>query len=322
MTKQCSSSGCKKCKHIYHTLLHFSSQSSHTNTQITSNNNGEVKTTLLEHDTMANTLHANNTLTLTSSDTFTNQVLLSTAIVKVCDYSNKLHTCRVLLDNGSQSNFISERLCNLLKLPSEKLSFCVSGIDQKALQINERVQVHIYSSNSKYQTRLSCLSIPDHIVLGEPDFNCSGPIDLLIGADLLWELLNIGQIQLGKGLPILQKTQLEWIVSAPLKTNTSSTNHVTCYFSNTLESQLERFWKHEEIHTSKLLSPEEAYCEQHFMKHITRADDGKFTARLPLKCSSDKLGDSKVNALQRFYKLESKHEKNPDLKRQYHNIVK
>lgn len=58
------------------------------------------------------------------------QVLLSTAIVYINDVFGAQHECKVLLDSGSQSNFITRELCDKLKLPKEKLNVPISGLGQ------------------------------------------------------------------------------------------------------------------------------------------------------------------------------------------------
>lgn len=58
----------------------------------------------------------------------------------------------------------------------------------------------------------NCLNLPTNIELADPDFNIPGPVDILIGADLVWYLLGTEKIALGKNIPILQSTDLGWII--------------------------------------------------------------------------------------------------------------
>jgi len=52
-------------------------------------------------------------------------------------------------------------------------------------------------------------------MLADPEFRSSQRIDLLMGASasLFYELLCVGQVKLLSGLPLMQRTQLGWIVS-------------------------------------------------------------------------------------------------------------
>ncbi|CAL1671875.1 unnamed protein product [Lasius platythorax] len=89
LVNECKSGTCKKCKRKHHTLLYFENESA---------------------DQGAN---SSNTVKSNSIACFqaivTSQVLLSTASVFVLNNRRDPIECKVLLDNGSQSNFITER---------------------------------------------------------------------------------------------------------------------------------------------------------------------------------------------------------------------
>lgn len=58
------------------------------------------------------------------------------------------------------------------------------------------------------------LKILDNIQLADPEFHVAMGVDMIIGADLFWELLCIGQIKpSGTNQPYYQKTQLRWKVA-------------------------------------------------------------------------------------------------------------
>lgn len=56
------------------------------------------------------------------------QILLSTALVYVTDHLGNIHTARVLLDQGSQSHFITESLCNKLHLKRTPVNCAITGV--------------------------------------------------------------------------------------------------------------------------------------------------------------------------------------------------
>ncbi|XP_048478218.1 uncharacterized protein LOC119693424 isoform X3 [Plutella xylostella] len=58
--------------------------------------------------------------------------VLSTALVKVADKHGSLHTARLLLDNGSTSNFVTESLCEKLDLKRYNASSTVSDASERA----------------------------------------------------------------------------------------------------------------------------------------------------------------------------------------------
>ncbi|XP_072400673.1 uncharacterized protein [Diabrotica undecimpunctata] len=167
------------------------------------------------------------------------------------------------------------------------------------------------------------INIPTDLLLADQNFEKPGPVDLLIGADTFWDILSVGQIKLGPGLPIIQKTTLGWIISGPIPTKIQHHSPQNCYFSSTiqLDVQLTKFWELEQCPKTKLVSEEDTYCENHFKQHISRHCDGRFITTLPLKESPSILGDSKTSAKTRFLNLERKLENNIQLKSEYHNFI-
>jgi len=56
-------------------------------------------------------------------------------------------------------------------------------------------------------------NIPRNVKLADPQFYIPQHVDMLIAADMFFELLSLGQIMFGEHPPVLQKTLLGWIVS-------------------------------------------------------------------------------------------------------------
>ncbi|XP_028152827.2 uncharacterized protein LOC114346251 [Diabrotica virgifera virgifera] len=278
-TKDCRSTGCRKCGKIHHTLLHFeNSQSS--NSVSTENNSSQsslpsnVPNTGLQSNESTSTSNFSSTHHISSSvhTAIKPYILLSTAVVNVFDKFGNSHKCRVLLDNGSQSNFLSEKFCDILQLSKEKINTSISGINQLTHNINFRTSLTFKSDINNFSKKISCLilpnitsnlpyihinrsqlNVPTKLLLADQNFEKPGPVDLLIGADTFWDILSVGQIKLGPGLPIIQKTTLGWIISGPIPTNIQHHPQHNCYFSSTseLDSQLTKFWEPEECPKTK-----------------------------------------------------------------------
>lgn len=141
------------------------------------------------------------------------------------------------------------------------------------------------------------IAIPKIIKLADPTFHLSGEIDLLIGVELFYELLCVGQINLGNGQPYLQKTLLGWLVSGTITDKQEAPTHSVCNISTieALNQNILKFWELETVNSeSSTLSPEERICGNHFM-HTTK----------------------RQQALKRFYSLERKLNKNPQIKQEY-----
>lgn len=174
-----------------------------------------------------NSLTSHNTVQLQCPQ---HTVLLSTAVIQVFDKTGNIHSppppvVEFFLIVAVNPNFISEHLCRILNLTKQKTNFTLSGIGQTVETAKYKVSIKI--NNSAYENILPCfvlpsitgdvpaisfprseLNIPNNIALADPNFSTSTPIDLLIGADTFWELFNVGQIKLGKDMPILQKPRL------------------------------------------------------------------------------------------------------------------
>ncbi|XP_048480939.1 uncharacterized protein LOC105388792 isoform X1 [Plutella xylostella] len=105
----CTLTHCKYCKYRHNTLLHKD-----VNKNTYTNKSASVPTT----SGLANNVALSSDI---SPSTLNNHgsVLLSTALVKVADKHGSLHTARLLLDNGSTSNFVTQSLCEKLDLKSE-----------------------------------------------------------------------------------------------------------------------------------------------------------------------------------------------------------
>lgn len=336
-TNDCKSSGCRRCGKIHHSLLHFQKPPAREDTAHDIPSISEVSSS--EASTSSKNLHVRVTA---SQAVLPQQILLSTAVITVFDKLKNPHHCRVLLDSGSQINFISEKLANILQLPKKHIDMSISGFNQIQKKAHFSVSILFKSNVNNFDKSISCivlpqitdylpnlpfnsekLNIPKKIILADPNFDKPAPIDLLIGADTFWDLLSIGQIKLGNGLPILQKSKLGWIISGPIH-NQSQTyfSHHCCTSTTDLESQLARFWELEDYPRTRFLSSEEASCEEHFKNTLSRHSCGRFIVHIPFKRSPSLLGESMDFAKKRFLNLERKLEKNPNLKLPYHEFIK
>lgn len=324
-SKQCRSSVCKKCGLKHNTLLHF-------------DNIIDKQSQSDSNNTIENSENAAACLTSYNS---VKHVLLSTAYIQVMDQKHNSHTVRAILDSGSQSSYITADLCDRLNLNKESIDLAIVGINNALSKIKYKCNLQMKSQYSSYRKNIECLvvpeitgnipnikinvehlNIPNDIVLADVNFYEPAKIDVLIGADIFYELLCIGQIKLGVGKPIIQNTRLGWIISGPLPI--CELDYSYCNFTKNIDiqDQLTKFWEIEEIEQPKLLSDEEQYCEEFFKLTTTRNDEGRFVVSIPLKESVEKLGESKSQAERRFYSLENKLKANPELKEMYTSFMR
>lgn len=317
---QCRSGNCKKCPAKHNTLLHDSRQDSSK-----------------KHESSLETP----TRTSCHSMAQHTQVVLSTAVVDVIGPHGQTLKCRALIDNGSQSCFMTENIAQTLRLPKARQTMSISGIDQCSVKVNGIVEATIKSCVSTFKVHMSFLvvpkitgrlpthqlnvnafKIPKHVVLADPLFDTPGRIDLLLGQELFFDLLCIGQIRT-TGLPTIQKTRLGWIVGGRYETKESMKNTV-CHLSTVeerVDKQLQQFWQLEEQTSRAHLTAEELRCEAHYEANTRRDITGKYVVSMPLRGEPSELGESKELAVKRLEQVERRLARNPDLRNSYTNFM-
>ena len=198
----CSKQLCRQCHKRHLILLHIDKQNQTTNDKgSTTNNNHSAKAK------GTTTAEVNAYCSLTSTPR--NHILLATAIV---DVKNKSVPCRALLNSGSQSHFITERCVQRLKLSRTQTHAFIQGISNVNTATHHSVSIHLRSRHTDWHTTLDCAilssitgttppskldisswKIPKDIKLADEHFDQPGSIDLLIGADLFYEMLQSGR---------------------------------------------------------------------------------------------------------------------------------
>lgn len=337
MVQACTSGSCRKCGKRHNSLLHLERQSN-----TTLNVNPETGTDPALPTTPDKASASQVAIVGHSSDNAVpSQILLSTALLYVEDHHGHTHECRALLDSGSQSNFVTNNFCKRLRLQMNEINFIISGVGQAMANIKQNTSIKIRSRNNHFHKTISCLvlpkiteylpamsfshnqlQIPSHLNLADPSFNKSSPIDMLLGSQVFWEIICVGQVQLGAGLPILHKTLMGWIIAGNLNLKqtqlNSSINCLNIQPSNLqLDEQLTKFWQLEEVNCQSSFSITDKYCESHFLENTRRDQYGRFTVSIPLKNTINNLGNSRQAALNRFISLEKRLSKNNNLRNEY-----
>jgi len=347
VSQKCTSRTCKHCSKKHHTLLHTNERSNIVNQEPTSSdktstnaNNGKPNNQACDA-TGATSM----SMKVLNIDSCKSEILLSTAIVYIRDNAGKFHKIRALLDNGSQSNFITKNTCQRLGLKLGATKHTISCLNVLETHTIETTRATIASMTTSYETNINLLvvnqitrsipskpintkslSLPQNLELADPIFYKPQGIDVLLGASIFWDILEVDRIQLGTKQPILQLTKLGWLLCGQIGVSSNSrshTHHSVCGFvrNEDLQSQMERFWHIEDMPGTKLLSAEEAKCEEIFRRECTRTTDGRFQVSLPFRNDPNHLGESKANALKRLHHMERRFRRNPDLQTEYTNFM-
>lgn len=136
--------------------------------------------------------------------------------------------CKVVLDNGSQVNFISKRLVNMLQMTVNKTDLPVREIGASSVRSAAITNVHIKYRVKPFETNLTCYvlpmivndlpsciaptegwKIPNEYVddLADSLFFKSSSINLLIGGGSFYDLLENERVRLNSGTLSLQNTK-------------------------------------------------------------------------------------------------------------------
>ncbi|XP_054746031.1 uncharacterized protein LOC129250437 [Anastrepha obliqua] len=155
------------------------------------------------------------------------RVMLATAVVNVKASSGVYVQARALLDSGSQVNFMTEELMQILRIRKAKIALNIVGIGNSNKKVQGKLKIYIKSRINNFEfsagfwvTRSISVNhpdrtvntngwkIPQNIELAEPSFYKCQKIDILLGAEIFFDLLSVGQIRTSPRQPPLQNTVL------------------------------------------------------------------------------------------------------------------
>lgn len=163
--------------------------------------------------------------------------------------------------------------------------------------------------------------IPDK-KLADEQFDQPGSIDLLFGGDLFYEILRPGKRTCPGNFPMLQETFLGWTLSGQTPAVTAPTDTQRIFLlqeDSNLKHDLNCFWEVEPMVQSTMTT--EQTCGEHFL-NTTQQPDGRFVVRLSVKMEPNQFGTSHLTAERRLHTIESRLERDPDLKVKYHKFMK
>lgn len=330
---------CSECSRNHHTLMHPDSKKEPEKLKTETSaagTSGSSATVTKDGSTSTNcTLYCNTNET-------PKQVLLATAVVNVTDACGVQHKCRALLDSGAMANFMSQSFADLLNLKKKPANVPVVGVNGMETVVKFKVEAKVESRTTAYSFSLDYLvvpkvtgtlpvdkvdverwPIPRDVALADETFNEPNRIDLLIGAEVFFELLQSGKLMMSAELPILQESVLGWLVSGRIAEAGTTGMVRVCHALATqtpeaeLAGLLRQFWSVDE-QEFPASSPETTdACEKHFLETHSRNESGRYVVRLPFRSNVAELGSSREQAEKRFFALERRLDKNPKLKEQY-----
>ncbi|XP_055600806.1 uncharacterized protein LOC129749761 [Uranotaenia lowii] len=342
MARECQSKfSCRNCGGRHHTLVCFKGKDGEISESSRSGEtNGTSKSNQLRKETSCQVSNTASSSCLTSGVERKAhcRVLLATAVVLLEDEMGNRYPARALLDSGSESNFMSERLSQRLKMSRKRVDVAILGIGRTSTRVKHKVQAVVRSRVNNYFKEMEFLvlpkvtvdlptatvstnewSFPNGIELADPSFFESRMVDLVLGIESFFDFFESGKrISIGDQLPTLTESVFGWVVSGGLSQGTSA--RIACNVSTTesLETLVARFWACEELGSENLYSREERRCEEVFQKTIQRDSNGRYTVSLPKNEEVfPNLGDSREIALRRLGATERRLARNSELRELY-----
>lgn len=273
--------------------------------------------------------------------------MLATAWVFVSSSTGRTTKVRALLDQGSQSSFVTDSIVQILRAQRTKIRAPVSGIGGTDAGIGRAIVNLTLKSCTGNNNTVQCSAIVfqkltsyvhqqsqnltswrhlEGLEMADPDPSSGEAIQLILGADVYENILRKG-LKRGPAMsPIAQQTIFGWILSGPT-TNQNSNNIATLTAHLTLDNsslltELRRFWELEEVPTCSTLTDEEAACERHFAATHQKLPNGRYCVKLPFKGPTPiEIGSSNHTAENWLAKLERKFVRNSDIIEPYYDFM-
>jgi hypothetical protein len=131
---------------------------------------------------------------------------------------------------------------------------------------------------------------------------------VLLGAELFFELLRPERRTRPGSFPVLQNTELGWVLSGNVQSSSSDnglTHPQRSFFIQEdalLDLQLQRFWQLEDLPNKPPAA--EKRCEDYFKTNTTQDPTGRYIVRLPRRLEQGQVGESFSHAKQGLLQLE------------------
>ncbi|KAL4103845.1 hypothetical protein QTP88_019180 [Uroleucon formosanum] len=253
----------------------------------------------------------------------------------------------VVGDSGSQNNFITEHMAQMLKLRRKRVDYDIAGIGHTLHTVKSEITVMVSSCSTDFKANISCLiipsitnnipikaintesiKIPNNIILADKAYNKPQRIDMLMGVELFFDLLDKGQIKLNENGPTLKETKFGWIVAGPVNNNKSNLKKAqnislsTYHINDNLDEKIAKFWKVENVDKNTSDTLEEKACYDQFIKTVRRDESGRFVVQLPFREEiGNTLGNSYHSAFRRFLSAEKRLALNTKLGKDYQQFI-
>ena len=302
---------CKECGKKHHTLPHKPIA------QTTSE--GKASTSMI----VATQLTGKSSL----AATIPQQTALVCSCQVMLDVNGKKQQVRAMIDPGSTLSFVTGRITTALRATRIPFTTSISGLNQShaatsffkidttlnSWDDNEMTPIKMTPSVVTSTTSITPASditkntnigFTKDLRLADPEFGTPGKIDLLIGQDVLHEILKGGIVHVSGTSLYAINTVFGWVIGGKCDSpDQAVTAHIFCKANadNDTEKLLKAFWESEDPPSMVSgLSPEEQSALDYFQDTVTQEDVGRYRVCIPKKENSPSLGYSKPQAGRRY----------------------
>lgn len=345
-SKACGSKDdCRYCGRPHHNLLHFKSNEG----QTCSNSIGSATLdsgTAASISSPSKDLVASNFVSLNSVVPKFTSVLLSTVLIEILDGTGVYQPVRAVLDGGSMASFISKTCLKRLNLPHSSSGTSIRGIGAVESRVLGSVALLVKPMGQKSPILTCemlvlpkiCETLPvdavnvedwthiSNLKLADPGFHNPGRVDLLLGADIFAQTLLDGKIPGKAGVPDAINTIFGYILMGRYSPNSNST--LTSLFCDSndclgsLDKSMQQFWTVESVPEVNCLSPDDAWCERHFLDTVSRDKSGRYMVSLPFKEPDPTFPGMYELAASSFLSLERRLLRKPSLYQEYCDFMR
>ena len=305
LTANCKSTyRCRDCGQSHHTSIH---QSSSTSVQVSS--------------------------TLSQSQQLPDTLLMTAEVLLKGPGGHELKA-RAFLDPGAGVSLISSRVVQILELPLIKSKTSFSTVQKTECQgsqqltsvtispLNKSIEIPCTPAVVKTVTdeipnkQLAPVDDFPHLIglqLADPNFNTPGRVDILLGVDVWLQVQGESPtIKASPSEPGAQDTIFGWAITGPVRAAGQSsqqfpTYHLQPKLSNEdLYNLAYDFWLGEGVEDPQVpVSLVEAQVQQHYQSNFSYSPSKcRYQVTLPRIPDHEPLGESRPQAVQRFFSTE------------------
>ncbi|GFY33499.1 DUF1758 domain-containing protein [Trichonephila clavipes] len=250
-------------------------------------------------------------------------VFLSTVRVHVKNKYSQWVEVRCFSDVGSQSCLCTRVCAEKLQLKMEKINTVVSCINDASMIVKNCVKASVANKAKTFESELMLLvvnkitdfipnkvidvyvNVSEFVPLADDKFNIPDRIDMLLGAEIFYELLKPGKFYCDNSHLVLQNTVFDYVVSGSVDRARVTENCVHCglIVDDDLNKTLKKFWEIEGVHIEPKVDTEVSLCEDHFVRTHRMNCEGRYAVSMALNKDPSCLGNSKDIAIRRLNSL-------------------